>query len=145
MHKTFGIAVLAALLATPVVAQAQGLVTGTERGAEAGDRAAGPVGGIVGGAVGGAVGTVNGAVDAATGILGMNDRPRFHDYVRGEHRPSYAYDHDLRVGAVLPERGVTYYAVPPEYRVRPAYRYTVLNDHPVLVDPITRRIVEILD
>jgi hypothetical protein len=33
------------------------------------------------------------------------------------------------------EAGVTYYAVPPEYGVRD-YRYTVVNDRPVLVDPI---------
>jgi hypothetical protein len=44
----------------------------------------------------------------------------------------------------LPEAGVTYYEVPQEYGVR-EYRYTVVNDRPVLVTPRTRRIVEVVE
>jgi hypothetical protein len=138
MQKKLGIAVVAALLVSPLAAQAQGLIGGAERGAETGARAAGPVGGIVGGAVGAAAGTVG-------GILGVEERPRFRQYVVREHHPSYHYDQDLRDGAILPERGVEYYDVPAEYKVRPGYRYTIVNDRAVLVDPTTRRIVEILD
>jgi hypothetical protein len=50
----------------------------------------------------------------------------------------------VRVGAVLPEEGVTYYDVPPEYGVRD-YRYTVVNNRTVLVDPRTHRIVEVVE
>jgi hypothetical protein len=121
----------------PAIAQAQGTVRGAEEGAEQGGRAAGPVGAIVGGAVGAATGTVG-------GILGVEDRPRFREYVVRERRPSYRYSEDLRVGAVLPESGVTYYEVPAEYHA-PAYRYAYVNDRAVLVDPRTRRIVEIID
>jgi hypothetical protein len=46
---------------------------------------------------------------------------------------------------VLPEAGVTYYDVPAEYHVRGGYRYTIVNDRPVLVEPRTRRIVEVID
>jgi hypothetical protein len=99
--------------------------------------AAGPVGAIVGGTVGGVVGGV-------AGVLGVDQRPRFHRYVVEERRPSYRYEGDVRVGAVLPEAGITYYEVPPEYGVH-EYRYTVVNDRPVLVDPRTRRIVEIVE
>src|SRR5476649_1450539 len=87
-----------ATLALPVVAQAQGTVRGAQEGAAQGDRAAGPVGAIVGGTVGAAVGTVG-------GILGVEERPRFRKYVVRERVPSYRYDNDLRVGAVLPETG----------------------------------------
>jgi hypothetical protein len=45
---------------------------------------------------------------------------------------------------VLPEAGVTYYEVPAEYHA-PGYRYTVVNDRAVLVEPRSRRIVEIVD
>jgi hypothetical protein len=45
---------------------------------------------------------------------------------------------------VLPESGVTYYDVPADYHVS-GYRYTYVNDHAVLVDPHTRRIVQIID
>ena len=62
-----------------------------------------------------------------------------------ERRPSYRYTEELRVGTVLPESGVTYYDVPAEYRAKPGYRYTYVNDRPVLVEPRTRRIVEIID
>jgi len=44
---------------------------------------------------------------------------------------------------VLPEEGVTLYPVPPEYGVT-RYRYTVVDNQPVLVDPTGRRIVEVV-
>jgi hypothetical protein len=126
-----------ALAALPVAAQAQGTVRGAQEGAEAGGRAAGPLGAVVGGTVGAATGTVG-------GILGVEDRPRFREYVVREHIPSYRYEQELRVGAVLPDHGVTYYDVPAEYHVT-GYRYTYVNEHPVLVEPRTRRVVEIID
>ena len=128
---------LLATLALPVAAQAQGTVRGAQDRAAVGDRAAGPVGAVVGGAVGAAAGTVG-------GILGVEDRPRFREYVVRERHPSYRYDNDFRVGAMLPESGVIYYDVPAEYHVT-GYRYTYVNDHAVLVDPRTHRIVQIID
>jgi len=110
---------------------------GIERGAHEGERAAGPIGGVIGGVVGGVVGGVN-------GVLGIDERPRFHTYVVERHHPSFEYREDVRVGAFLPEAGVTYYDVPQEYGVR-NYRYTVVNGRTVLVDPGTRRIVEIVE
>ena len=129
--------IVLATLALPVAAQAEGTVRGAEQGAAEGGRAAGPLGAIVGGAIGAATGTVG-------GILGV-DRPRFREYVVRERRPSYRYNEDLRVGVVLPESGVTYYDVPPEYRAPAGYRYTIVNDRPVLIESRTRRIVEIID
>jgi hypothetical protein len=137
IRTTIGAAFLAAVIMTPLAASAQGVPEGVDRGARDGERAAGPVGAIVGGTIGGVVGGV-------AGILGVDARPRFHRYVVEEHRPSYRYEGDVRVGAVLPEAGVTYYDVPPDYGVRD-YRYTVVNDQPVLVDPRTRRIVEVVE
>jgi hypothetical protein len=122
----------------PFAAYAQGTVRGAEDGAAAGDRAAGPVGAVVGGAIGAATGTIG-------GILGVEERPRFREYVVREHRPSFRYREDVRVGMVLPERGVTLYEVPREYHVRRAYRYAIVNDRPVIVDPRSRRIVEIIE
>ncbi|RYC32751.1 DUF1236 domain-containing protein [Lichenibacterium minor] len=144
--------VFAAALVAPLAAQAQvvnGTVNGAQRGAAQGENAAGPVGGVVGGAIGAGVGAVTGAVGTATGIvgdvLGAGERPRFREYVVREHRPSYRYADPLRVGAVLPREGVTYYEVPSEYVTRPGYRYTVVNERPVIVDPATRQVVEVLD
>jgi hypothetical protein len=51
----------------------------------------------------------------------------------------------VRVGEVLPERGVTFYAVPREYHVEPDYRYAIVNNRPVIVEPRSRRIVEIIE
>ncbi len=128
---------LLALLALPVAAQAQGTVRGAERGAAQGERDAGPVGAVVGGTVGAVAGTIG-------GILGVEDRPRFREYVVRERHPSYRYDNDFRVGAMLPESGVTYYDVPADYHIT-GYRYAYVNDHAVLVDPRTHRIVQIID
>ena len=54
------------------------------------------------------------------------------------------HQEEVRVGAVLPSSGVTYYEVPAEYGVRD-YRYTVVNDRPVLVDPRTHTIVQVIE
>jgi hypothetical protein len=135
--KILGSMMLLAALALPFAAQAQGTVRGAQEGARQGERDAGPVGAVVGGAIGAAVGTVG-------GILGVEDRPRFREYAVRERHPSYRYDSDFRVGAVLPDVGVSYYDVPPEYHVT-GYRYTYVNDHVALVDPRTHRIVQIID
>jgi hypothetical protein len=101
---------LLATLALPMAAQAQGTLRGAQQGARQGEHEAGPVGAVVGATIGAVAGTVG-------GILGIEDRPRFREYVVREHHPSYRYDNDFRVGAVLPESGVTYYDVPAEYHV----------------------------
>lgn len=124
-------------LSLPLAAQAQGTIPGAARGVEAGSEVGGPIGGIVGGAVGAATGTVG-------GILGVDMAPRFRSYVRERNVRSYDYDGRVAVGSTLPGSGVTYYDVPSEYRVQPGYRYTVVNDRPVLVDR-GHRIVEVID
>jgi hypothetical protein len=131
------LAASALALSLPLAAQAQGTLPGAARGAEVGADAAGPIGGIVGGAVGAATGTVG-------GILGVDMQPRFRSYVRERNVRSYDYDGRVAVGTTLPSSGVTYYDVPDEYRVRPGYRYTVINDTPVLVDR-GHRIVEVIN
>lgn len=78
-------------------------------------------------------------------IFSPEDRRRFRDFVLREPRPSYRYSGQFQVGAVLPEDGVTYYDVPAEYRVAPAYRYAYVNDRPVIIDRSSRRIVEIIE
>jgi hypothetical protein len=135
--KSLFLATLAAGALVVGAANAQGLVGGAADGAAAGGAAAGPVGAIVGGAVGAATGTVG-------GILGVDQRPRFRRYVTGEHVRSYAYSGPVRAGVVLPETGVTYYDAPADYGLR-SYRYTVVNDTPVIVEPGTRRIVEVVE
>jgi hypothetical protein len=133
-HILIAVMLAATAVATvPGPARAQGVPGGIEQGSREGERAAGPVGAIVGGVVGG-----------VNGVLGIDQRPRFHDYVVERHHPSYTYQGNVAVGADLPEAGVTYYDVPPEYGAS-NYRYTVVNGHTVLVDPRTRRIVEVIE
>jgi hypothetical protein len=126
-------AVLALLAPAGAFAQSNG-------GAAAG-AATGAVGGaIVGGPICAAVGGVTGAI--VGGIAGQQ-QPQFRQYVVTQGVPSYRYTEEVRVGAVLPESGVTYYEVPAEYGAK-GYRYTVVNDTPVLVEPGTRRVVQIV-
>ena len=120
-------------LASSTSALAQGAATGAATGAVGGA--------IVGGPVGAAVGATVGAV---AGGIADDARPRFHSYVTTQKHPSYRYQNEVRVGADLPSSGVTYYEVPREYGVT-KYRYTVVNDRTVLVDPGTHRIVEVID
>jgi hypothetical protein len=120
-------------LAGSTSAFAQGAATGAATGAVGGA--------IVGGPAGAAVGATVGAV---AGGIADESRPRFRTYVSGQRHPSYRYDREVRVGADLPSSGVTYYDVPREYGIT-HYRYTVVNDRTVLVDPGTHRIVEVID
>jgi len=136
MRKTLQTLLVCAALA-PFGAQAQGIVGGAARGAEEGGRAAGAPGAVVGGAVGGVVGGV-------AGLLGIDQRPRFREYVVGEHHPSYHWDKRVVVGAVLPRSGIQYYVVPDRYGVQD-YRYAVVNNQIVLVDPRTHRIMQIIE
>ncbi|QCI68503.1 DUF1236 domain-containing protein [Phreatobacter stygius] len=104
--------------------------------------ATGAVGGaIVGGPVGAAVGGVAGAV---VGGIAEASRPQFRSYVVERRHPSYRYSSEVVVGAELPASGVTYYQVPRQFG-EVEYRYTIVNDRTVLVDPRTRRIIQIVD
>src|SRR5262245_40893028 len=72
MKGAWIIVAVLAVLAMPVVADAQGVVGGAQEGASKGvregNKVAGPVGGAVGGVVGGTVGGVTGGVKGALGI-----------------------------------------------------------------------------
>lgn len=132
-----------AVVAFSTAAMAQQNPRGAEGGA-AGGAAAGAVGGaVVGGPAGAVVGGVGGAVAGA--IIGDNTQPRFRQYVVEHRVPSYAYEEPLEVGTVLPARGVTYREVPREYGARAGYRYTMVNDRTVIVEPKTRRVVQIIE
>ncbi|WP_436148238.1 DUF1236 domain-containing protein [Bosea sp. LjRoot90] len=87
------------------------------------------------------VGGVGGAV--VGGIIGDNT-PALQTYVTEQRVPSYTYSEDVRVGAVLPQQGVTYREVPAEYGVK-GYRYTVVNNRTVLVEPESRRIIQVIE
>lgn len=76
--------------------------------------------------------------------IAVEQRPAFREYVIRERVPTYTIPDRVVVGAVLPEAGVTFYDVPQTFGATP-YRYTVVNGETVLVEPRTRRIVEIID
>lgn len=137
MRKNLLMAAAAALIALPAAAAAQGVVGGADQGARDGNRAAGPIGGVVGGVVG----AVGGGV---AGLLGLEQRPRFREYVVRERRESYVYDRPVVIGSRLPGDGVTYYEVPAEYGLQ-RYRYAVVNGQTVLIDPVTHEIVDVIE
>lgn len=127
-------AALVLALAGNNVAHAQGgAATGAATGAVGGAIVGGPVGAVVGAGVG-----------AVAGGIADDTRPRFRTYVTTQKHPSYRYQNEVRVGADLPSSGVTYYDVPKEYGVS-RYRYTVVNDRTVLVDPSTHRVIQVID
>jgi hypothetical protein len=126
----------ALLAALPFAAQAQ-----NPEGSAAGAAAGAAGGAVVGGPIGAAVGGVTGAI---VGGLAPDVQPRFRTYVVEQGTPSYTFREEVRVGTVLPSTGVRFYDVPADYGVR-GYRYTVVNNRAVLVDPGTRRIVQVID
>jgi len=48
------------------------------------------------------------------------------------------------VGETLPQ-SVEVYAIPADVGVQTQYRYSVVNDRTVLVDPQTRRIIQVIE
>ena len=132
MSKKILLAGAFAILPFAAFAQSGGAVTGGAAGAATGAIVGGPVGAVVGGVTG-----------AIAGGIADQQQPQFRQYVVTRNVPSVRYQQEVQVGAVLPEQGVTYYEVPAEYGVR-GYRYTVVNEVPVLVDPSTRRVVQII-
>ena len=82
------------------------------------------------------------ARDPAGGTM-IDDSTRFRAYVMEQDVPSYSYRQEVAVGSVLPNRGVVYRQVPNEFGAQ-GYRYTVVNDQAVVVEPRSRRIVQII-
>ena len=70
--------------------------------------------------------------------------PRFKEYVLTQRPTSFTYSQPVAVGTVLPQQGVVYSEVPAEYGVS-GYRYTVVNNRAVLVEPSTRRVIQIIE
>ena len=119
-NRILALAAIAGALGASVAAQAQSEIT---------------TGVVRGGSV-----TINEDVD---GIV-IEQRPAFREYVVRERVPNYIVSDRVIVGGVLPETGVTYYDVPQTFGVTP-YRYTVVNGRAVLVEPHSRRIVQVIE
>jgi len=134
---------IAALAVVPATGFAQS--NSGAAGGAAGGAATGAVGGaIVGGPAGAAVGAVGGAAAGAiVGGISADHRTEFRTYVREQKVPSVAYREKVVVGATLPDT-VTYREVPAKFG-KTEYRYTVVNDQTVLVEPKTRKIVQIIE
>jgi len=84
-----------------------------------------------------------GIVRDSEGIT-IEQRPAFREYVVRERIPTFTIPDGVVIGGVLPEAGITYYDVPQTYSSTP-YRYTVVNGQTVLVEPRSRRIVQVID
>jgi len=93
------------------------------------------------------VGIVRGGPPVAVeddGGITVEQRPAFREYIVRERVPTYTVPDRVVVGTVLPEAGVTTYDVPQRFGATP-YRYTVVNGETVLVEPRSRRIVQVVE
>jgi uncharacterized protein DUF1236 len=115
-NRILALAALGVALGAPVAAQAQADVT---------------------------IGRAPVVVERSPGIT-VEQRPAFRDYVVEQRVPAFSVPDRVVVGTVLPETGITYYDVPQRFGTT-TYRYTVVNGETVLVEPRSRRIVEVLD
>ncbi|MEH2610770.1 DUF1236 domain-containing protein [Bradyrhizobium sp. AZCC 1693] len=115
-NRLFAIAAIAGAMAAPIAAQAQ--TTGVSGG--------------------------NTVVIGEHEGIAADQRSAFREYIVRERVPNYTISERVTVGAVLPETGVTYYDVPQSFGITP-YRYTVVNGQTILVEPRSRRIVQVVD
>ena len=128
MKRKLALSLIASLLASSAAFAQSTTATGAASGARTGGEIAGPVGEIVGGTVGAAVGA---AVEIPNAVITS---------IQGERAPS----------VVVRERVVVGEPLPPAVELRPVpryteYRYAVVNDRRVVVDPRTRRVIKIID
>jgi hypothetical protein len=117
-NRIIAIAAIAGAMAVPIAAQAQSTIT----------TGVGPTTVVVGEHEG----------------IASDQRPAFREYIVRERVPNYTISERVVVGGVLPETGVSYYDVPQTFGVTP-YRYTVVNGRTILVEPRSRRIVQVVD
>ena len=117
--RILAVAAIASAMAAPIAAQAQGTITT----------------GVVGGST-----VVNGEHEG----IASDRRSAFREYIVRERVPNYTISERVIVGTVLPETGVTYYDVPQSFGATP-YRYTVVSGQTILVEPRSRRIVQVVD
>jgi len=118
--RILAIAAIAGAISAPIAAQAQTeITTGVVRG-----------GSVI--------------IDDDIDGIAVDRRPAFREYVVRERVPNYAIQDRVIVGGVLPEAGITYYDVPQTFGPTP-YRYTVVNGRTVLVEPRSRRIVQVVE
>jgi hypothetical protein len=121
------------LLAIPI-AGCQSAAGGATGGAVAGAVVGGPVGAVVGGVAGGMLGAA----------LSPEESTRVRQHVVAQPTPSARVAQQVVVGQPVPTR-VRLYPVPASVGLRTTYSYTVVNNQTVLVDPQSRRIVQVLD
>src|SRR6266852_3496030 len=125
MKNRLAVSLMAASLLASGAAFAQST---TANGARTGGEVAGPVGEIVGGTVGAAVGA---AVEIPNAVITS---------IQAERAPS----------VVVRERAVVGEPLPPSVELRTVpshteYRYAIVNDRRVIVEPRTRKIIKIID
>jgi hypothetical protein len=128
MNKRLAISVLAASLLASSAAFAQSTtVEGAANGAAAGGQIGGPVGAAVGGTVGAAVGAGLEIPNAVISSIPRNE-------------PSVVVRERVVVGEPLPDT-VVLRPVPRHTE----YRYAIVNDRRVIVEPRTRKVVRVID
>ena len=118
-NRILAIAAIAGAVTAPIAAQAQNDTVGVVRG-----------GSVI--------------IDDDIDGIAVDRRPAFREYIVRERVPNYTIQDRVIVGGVLPEAGITYYDVPQTYGPTP-YRYTVVNGQTVLVEPRSRRIVQVVE
>jgi hypothetical protein len=129
MRNRVVVSLIAATLLSSGAAFAQSTtVEGAANGARTGGDVGGPIGAMVGGTVGAAVG------------LGLEIPNAVITSIEGERAPS----------VVVRERVVVGEPLPAEVELRPVpryteYRYAVVNNRRVIVDPQTRRVIKIIE
>ena len=128
MNNRLAVSLIAASLLTSGAAFAQSTTaTGAANGARTGGEVAGPVGEIVGGTVGAAVGA---AVEIPNAVITAIPR----------NEPSVVVRERVVVGEPLPP-AVELRTVPSHTE----YRYAIVNDRRVIVEPRTRKVIKIIE
>jgi len=129
MRNRLALTLMAASLMASGAAFAQSTTAqGAREGARTGGEIGGPIGAMVGGTVGAAVGA---GLEIPNAVITS---------VQGERAPSVVVRERVIVGEPLPF----------EVELRPVpnytqYRYAIVNDRRVIVEPRTRRVIRIID
>lgn len=129
MNKKLMISLAAGAVMIPSLAFAQATTaTGAVGGAVVGGAVGGPVGAVVGGAVGATVGA---AVEPPREVI---------TYIEKDTSPMVTVEERVVVGEPLPAK-VEIRTVPSH----PEWRYAYVNNHRVIVEPKTRKVIKVIN
>ena len=82
--------------------------------------------------------------EGSADVIAAFQKPEFLAYVRRQQIQSDPQLKQVSVDDILPDFGLRYYGIPLRYGA-PFYRFAVIGEEVVIIDPSTSRVIQVID